>query len=134
MPLPEPLWPEVAAILVGALGHCGVETLEAMHGWSASDFGEHPAFGAWQWVPFSVQLSDVPALLRERQAQGLCLGRDDWFLSGTVPFVWAVKLCHEGDLHLQTDEPALLAWLKDQLEPLGIQLVRHDARQKRRVP
>lgn len=115
-------------VLVGALACCGVETLETMHGWSASAFDENPAFGAWQWVTLPVPLAAFPALLRERQAQGLRLGHDDWFLSGTMPFAWEVKLCHEGDLHLQTGEPALLEQLANGLEPLGIRLVRHEKR------
>ena len=121
-PLSSAAWPAALDAVLEALQVLGSETLELMHGWSLSGFSDTPEFAALEWQTEMVALADLPELLRERAQLGFCLGRDDLFL--TLPGVTELKLCHEGDLHLRTEDEAFAAYLAGCLTARGIGLTR----------
>ena len=122
-PLSPAAWPVALDAVLEALQVLGSETLELMHGWSLSGFSDTPEFAALEWQTEEVALADLPELLRERARLGFCLGRDELFL--TLPGDVEIKLCHEGDLHLRTEDEAFAVRLARHLATLGVGLARH---------
>ncbi|WP_158679877.1 hypothetical protein [Deinococcus sp. NW-56] len=118
-------WPRVAEAVIGVLAKCGVTEVTTLHGWTESAFGDSPAFGALQWAEVRCPVSELLPLLRNRQALGFTLGRDDWWWSGLVPEAgqpFELLFCHEGDLHLTTEDEALAERLSAALAALGTRL------------
>ena len=124
-PLSPAAWPVALDAVLEALQVPGSETLELMHGWSLSDFSDTPEFEALEWQTEVVALAALPELLQERARLGFCLGRDDLFL--TLPGGVEIKLCHEGDLHLRTEDEGFAARLAGCLTARGIGLTRRPA-------
>lgn len=124
-PLSPAAWPVDLDAVLEVLRALGSETLELMHGWSLSDFSDTPEFAGLEWQAEVVALADLPELLRERAQLGFCLGRDDLFL--TLPGGPEIKLCHEGDLHLRTEDEVFAAHLAESLTGRDISLTRRPA-------
>lgn len=99
-----------------------------MHGWTGSALEDHPDFPSFQWQSQGVGLSELLALIAERQRLGMQLGRDDLFLEGEAPKSWQVLLCHEGDMHIRSRDDRLIADLQTCVAPLGMTLVRKPER------
>ncbi|MHA0039078.1 hypothetical protein [Deinococcus sp. PESE-13] len=121
-PLSPAAWPAALDAVLETLQLLGIKTLELLHGWSFSDFSDTPEFAAMEWQTEEVTLLALPELLRERARLGFCLGRDDLFL--TLPGGTELKLCHEGDLHLRTEDESFAVHLAGCLAKQGINLNR----------
>ncbi|MDV6374837.1 hypothetical protein [Deinococcus arenicola] len=48
------------------------------------------------------------------------------FLEGENPAPWQILLCHEGDVHVKTQDESLIAVLQGTFSDLGIVLKRND--------
>ncbi|MPY65817.1 hypothetical protein F8S09_03775 [Deinococcus sp. SDU3-2] len=124
-PLAPARWPQVAEAAVGVLSGAGATEVTTLHGWTESAFGGSPVFGALQWAEVRCPVSELLPLLRGRQALGFTLGRDDWWWRGLVPETgqaFELLFCHEGDLHLTTQDDALAERLGSGLAALGTRL------------
>lgn len=84
-----------------------------MHGLTTSGFEDLPEFESFEWVDLTVRVAELPALVEERRLLGFTLGRDDWFWRGTAIGPFELLCCHEGDMHLETDDLALAQALTD---------------------
>lgn len=70
-------------------------------------------------------MSGLLSLLHARQASGFTLGRDDWHWRGLDPetgLSFELLFCHEGDLHLTSENDALAERLSAALAALDLPL------------
>jgi len=107
-------WPELVGATAEALTACGVLEVVTVHSWTESAFAEHGEFADYEWMEIPVQVSSLAAVAEERRL-GFTLGRDDWFWRGTATGPFELLFCHEGDMHLETDDLALAQALTDVL-------------------
>lgn len=88
--------------------------MEWLHGWNTP-----PELEAWLWQTETLPCSVLLATLHERERLGFVLGEADLHWSGEG---WEILLCHEGDLHLCTQDGGLVAELRRRLAAAGVLL------------
>jgi len=93
-----------------------------MHGLTTSGFEDLPEFESFEWVDLTVRVAELPVLVEERRRLGFTLGRDEWFWRGTATGPFELLFCHEGDMHLETDDLALAQALTDVLASQAVVL------------